>query len=236
MKLGLGLGINARAENLEGMGGFAITDVSNLELWLQFNTGQGAITDGIQWNDQSGNNRHASQTVDAQEGGGFSGGAWTTDSGNQDNLDLASTFTDANAYHVFMVFDFSEENSETVITSIDNTSFIRFAQSSSATAYKMKNGGTVANITLSEGIGTSKVIAEVSRDSGNSIRISKNGSVIGTGTGAGTFNFQQIGASSGGSAPTTAAIYEVVIFSDSLSGADATLVRNNIASRNSITI
>jgi hypothetical protein len=236
MKLALGLGINQRAENLEGMGGFAITDVSNLELWLQFNTGQGAITDGIQWNDQSGNNRHASQTVDAQEGGGFSGGAWTTDSGNQDNLDLASTFTESGDYHIFMVFDFSEENSETVISSIDNTSFIRFAQSSTPTAYKTKHGGTVANVTLSTGIGTSKVLAEVTRDSGNDLRILKNGDAIGTGTGAGTFNFQQIGASSGGSAPTTAAIYEVVIFSSTLSSADVTNVRNDIADRNGITL
>ena len=135
-----------------------------------------------------------------------------------------------------MVFDFSEENSETVISSIDNSSFIRFAQSSTPTAYKTKHGGTVANVTLSTGIGTSKVLAEVTRDSGNDLRILKNGDSIGTGTGAGTFNFQQIGASSGGSAPTTAAIYEVVIFSSTLSSADATNVRNDIADRNSITL
>ena len=107
MKLALGLGINARAENLEGMGGFAITDVDGLELWLKFDEGQGAITDGIQWNDSSGNERHASQTAEAQEGSGFSGGAFVTDAGSQDNLDFASTFSDAGDYHVFMVYDLS---------------------------------------------------------------------------------------------------------------------------------
>ena len=234
MKLALTMGINSRRENLEGMAAFAITDVSNLELWLQFNTGQGAITDGIQWNDQSGNNRHASQTIDAQEGGGFSGGAWTTDAGSTDNLDLASTFTDAGDYHVFMVLDLSEESNETFLSSVDNSSFMRFAQGGTATAFKMKNGGTVSNITLSTGIGTSKVLVEVTRDSGNDLRILKNGDSIGTGTGAGTFNFQQIGTSSNGL--TSAEIYEVVIFSSTLSATNVTNVRNDIADRNSITL
>lgn len=234
MKLALGLGINQRAENLEGMGGFAITDVSGLELWLKFNEGQGTITDGIQWDDSSGNNRHASQTTDAQEGSGFSGGAFVTDADNNDNLDFASTFTDAGDYHVFMALELSEEDSETFISSVDNSSFMRFAQSNTPTAFKMKNGGTVGNITMSSGFGTDKAIAEVTRDSSNGVKVAKNGSVLGTATVAGTFSFEQIGQTSAGI--TTGKIFEVVVFSKALTGTELTDVRNDIADRNSITI
>tara|TARA_R100000654_G_scaffold14456_1_gene31133 strand:- start:23482 stop:24183 length:702 start_codon:yes stop_codon:yes gene_type:complete len=233
MKLALGLGINARAENLEGMGGFAITDVNDLELWLKFNEGQGTITDGIQWNDSSGNNRHASQTIDVQEGSGFIGGAFVTDSNNKDNLDFASTFSVAGDYHVFIVLDLSEEDSETFISSVDNTSFFRFAQSNVPTAFKMKNGGTVGNITLSSGIGLTKVIAEVSRDS-NDVRVIRNGVSLGTQSVSGTFSFEQLGTTS--SSLTTAKVFEVVIFSKLLSVTEGNNVRNDIADRNGITI
>tara|TARA_B100000519_G_scaffold159213_1_gene140924 strand:- start:33 stop:719 length:687 start_codon:yes stop_codon:yes gene_type:complete len=212
---------------------FNINDLSP-ELWLAFNTGQGAITDGIQWNDQSGNNRHASQTTDAQEGDGFSGGAFVTDAGSQDNLDFAITFNMTGAYHVFMVLNLSEESNESFLTSIDNASFMRFGQGGSATAYRMKNGGTTVNITLSSGFGTTKAIAEVTRDSSNNIRVLKNGAALGSGSGSGTFAVEQIGSSSNGL--TSAEIHEVVIFDESLSSANATLVRNDIASRTSISI
>jgi|TARA_R100000482_G_scaffold124749_1_gene78814 hypothetical protein len=216
--------------------GFAITDIETLKVWFKFNTGQGAIADGIQWDDSSGNNNHASQTADAQEGSGFSGGGFVTDSDNNDNLDFSTTFTDSGDYHVFMVLDLSEENSETFISSADNTSFMRFAQGGTAEAFRMKNGGTTLNITLSSGFGTTKAIAEVTRNSSNVVRVLKNGVSLGSGTGSGTFGFEQIGASSGASSLTTATIFEVVIFSSALSSADATKVRNDIADRNSISL
>jgi len=211
-------------------------NINNLspELWLAFNTGQGAITDGIQWNEQSGNNRHASQTTDAQEGSGFADGAFVTDAGSQDNLDLASTFNLASDYHIFVVLNLSEESNETFVSSVDNSSFIRFAQGGSAAAYRMKNGGTTLNITLSSGFGTTKAIAEISRDGSNGIRVIKNGSSLGTGTGSGTFGFQQIGTSSNG--VTSGEIHEVVVFGSKLSDADATLVRSDIAKRTSISL
>ena len=98
----------------------------------------------------------------------------------------------------------------------------------------MKNGGTTLNITLSSGFGTTKAIAEISRDGSNGIRVIKNGSSLGTGTGSGTFGFQQIGTSSNG--VTSGEIHEVVVFGSKLSDADATLVRSDIAKRTSISL
>ena len=62
----------------------------------------------------------------------------------------------------------------------------------------------------------------------------KNGVSLGSGTGSGTFGFEQIGTSS--NSLTSATIFEVVIFSSALSSADATKVRNDIADRNSISL
>jgi len=228
--LGLGNSIISGAALNE----FTIDSLDDLELWLKFNTGQGAITDGIQWNDQSGNSRHASQTTDAQEGSGFSGGAFVTDASSSDNLDLASAFDLDGEYHIFVVLNLSEESNETFVSSVNNTSFIRFAQGGTAAAFRMKNGGTTANITLSEGFGTSKAIAEVSRDGSNGLRVLKDGDSLGTATGTGTFRFEQVGTSSNGI--SSGEIHEVVVFSSALSSGDAALVRNNIATRCSITL
>ena len=227
--LGLGNSITGGA----ALSAFNINDLSP-KLWLAFNTGQGAITDGIQWDDQSGNGSHASQTIDAQEGDGFSGGAFVTDAGSQDNLDFGVTFNMTGAYHVFMVLNLSEESNESFLSSVDNASFMRFGQGGDNTSYRMKNGGTTVNISLSSGFGTDKAIAEVTRDSSNGIRVIKNGVALGSGTGAGTFAVEQIGSSSNGL--TSAEIHEVVIFDSSLSTANATLVRNDIANRTSISI
>ena len=213
---------------------FAITDIESLKQWFKFNTGQIAITDGIQWNDSSGNNLHASQTLDAQEGAGFSGGGFVCDAGSQDNLDFSTVYTDDSDYHVFMVLDLAEESNETFISSVDNSSFMRFGQGGTAEAFRMKNGGTTLNITLSSGFGTTKAIAEVTRNTSNVVRVLKNGVSLGSGTGSGTFGFEQLGSSANGL--TSATIFEVVIFSSALSSADATNVRNDIADRNSISL
>ena len=218
---------------------FSINDLSP-KVWLAFNTGQTTLdSDGdgdadVQWNDQSGNGSHARQSTDAQEGDGFVGGAFVSDAGSQDNLDFATTFSSTGAYHVFMVLDLSEESNETFISSVDNTSFMRFAQGGTATSFRMKNGGTTVNITLSEGFGTTKAIAEVSRSADNAIRVFKNGVGLGSGTGTGTFDYEQIGSSSNGM--TSAGIHEVVIFNEKLTDANATLVRNDIANRTSISL
>ena len=227
--LGLGNSITGGA----ALSAFNINDLSP-KLWLAFNTGQVAITDGIQWNDQSGNGSHASQTTDAQEGDGFSGGAFVCDAGSQDNLDFAVTFNMTGAYHVFMVLNLAEESNETFLSSVDNASFMRFGQGGTAEDFRMKNGGTTVNITLSQGFGTTKAIAEVSRNADNGIRVIKNGVGLGAGTGAGTFDYEQIGSSSNGM--TSAGIHEVVIFNEILTDANATLVRNDIANRTSISI
>jgi len=76
---------------------FSLTDISNLELWLQNNIGLSADTGKVQtWKDSSGNLNHATQTnTDYQAN--FSGGGLDFEEGETDHYDLASTITIAQA-------------------------------------------------------------------------------------------------------------------------------------------
>ena len=53
-----------------------------------------------------------------------------------------------------MVLDLSQESNETFLSSVDNSSFMRFGQGGTSEDFRMKNGGTTLNITLSSGFGT----------------------------------------------------------------------------------
>ena len=235
MKLALGLGINARAENLEGMGGFNINNLSP-QIWLAFNTGQGNIADGIRWNDQSTNENHASQTNDDHEGA-FSSGFYRTDAGANDHLEFATQVDLTGAYYVFMAIDLSEQTDEPFLSSTNSsTSFMRLGQGSD-TNFRLRHN-TASNqidISMSAAFGTDLAIFEVKRDQSNNITVFKNGTQVGTASSqAGTFEANQISAHSNGL--SSANIAEVVVFNKLISSGDATNVRNDIADRNSITL
>lgn len=233
--LGLGLGCNTSAARAVG-GDFNIADVSGIAVWLKYNTGQGSITDGIQWNDQSSNGNHASQTVDAQEGS-FSGGAYVTDAGANDNLDFNTQINLPGSYHVFVVLDLSEQTNEGVLSSSNSsTSFMRLGQGNATTLRLRHNtSSNQANISMSEAFGTTKAIFEATRDSSGNVTIYKNGTSIGTAASqAGTFELNQISAQSNGL--SSAEIHEVVVFTTDLSSGDATSIREDIAARNSVTL
>ncbi len=216
---------------------FTIDQVSGLNLWLKFDTGQGTITDGIEWRDSSGNDNHASQTTDAQEGAGFSEGAFVTDSGNQDNLDLTSDIDLTGSYSIFIALDLSEQTNETLLSSVNNASFLRFAQGGTNTKYRMKHSGTATSpldITITA-LGLDFCVVCIRRDASNSNRISirKDGSEIidpeVTATGAGTFSLEQVGTTSNGA--TSAKIYEVAVYNEYLSDESATKIEDAIEKR-----
>ena len=212
---------------------FSINDLEP-EVWLAFDSGQGAITDGIQWNDQSNNENHASQTVNAQEGA-FSSGVYRTDAGSNDNLDFSSQINLTGAYHVFMAINLSEQTNETFLSSTNSsTSFMRLGQGSSTTMRLRQNtSSNQADISMSVAFGTDLALIEVLRDSSNDIKIIRNSTQVGTASSqSGTFEANQISAHSNGL--SSAMINEVVIFSKSLTTDEATSVRNDIATRNSI--
>jgi len=232
---GLGLNIGVGSPKVRG-GAFSITDVSNLQLWLAFNKGQGAIESGLQWSDSSGNSNNARQTNNDHEGA-FSGGAYRTDAGANDHLEFTSLINLTGAYHVFMAIDLSEQTNETFLSSTNSsTSFMRLGQGSSTNLRLRQN--TASNqddITMSVAFGTNLALIEILRDSSNDVRVIRNGTQVGTSSSqAGTFEAGQISAHSNGL--SSANIHEVVIFSSSLSSGDATNVRNDIISRCSISI
>ena len=107
MKLGLGLGINQRAENLETMGAFSPADISGLQTWYKHKTGITADgSDNVQeWLDSSGNSNDLTQTsAGARPAYNASTGAITPAS--QDFLTFDSALN-LGAFCYFMVAEFN---------------------------------------------------------------------------------------------------------------------------------
>ena len=232
----LSLSLNIGLGSPRVRSGFAITDVSGLQLWLKFNEGQVTLEDGLKWSDSSGNDNNATQSTDDHEGA-FASGFYRTDAGANDHLEFTSQINLTGAYHVFMVIDLSEQTNETFLSSTNSsTSFMRLGQGSDTTfRIRQNTASNQADITMSAAFGTDKAIFEVTRDGSNAIRALKNGAQVGTASSqAGTFEANQISAHSNGL--SSAQIAEVVIFNTILNSATATKVRNDIADRNSLSI
>ena len=232
--LSLGLKIGIGSTRVQS--GFAITDVSGLQLWLKFNEGQVTTDDGLKWSDSSGNSNHATQTTDSHEGA-FASGFYRTDANANDHLEFTSQIDLTGAYHVFMVIDLSEQTNETFLSSTNSsTSFMRLWQGSDTTfRIRQNTSSNQADISMSEAFGTDKAIFEVTRDGSNDISALKNGSQVGTASSqTGTFEANQISAHSAGL--SSAQIGEVLIFNTILDSATATKVRNDVADRNSLSI
>jgi len=115
MKFGLGLGINQRAENLEGMGGFDISNVSGLQRWYKFQTGITLNGSNVsKWDDQSGNNVHLTQSTATQQPSYNSGNLGfdrVNDKMSMDSNIALTTFT------IFMVIstDTTSSNNQTLL-------------------------------------------------------------------------------------------------------------------------
>jgi len=239
MKLGMGSSlskaINSDAAVAINSAVFSINDLLP-NLWLAFNTNQISIEGGLQWGDSSANENNARQTNNDHEGA-FSSGTYRTDAGANDHLEFLSTINLTGAYHVFMAIDLSEQTNETFLSSANSsTSFMRLGQGSSTTLRLRHNtSSNQADITMSVAFGTDLALIEVARDSSNDVKVIRNGTQVGTASSqAGTFEAQQISAHSNGL--SSAQIHEVVIFAKALSSEQATSVRNDIITRNSISV
>ena len=123
MKLGFGLGINQRAENLESMSGFSIDSLSGLVAWYPFNTGHTLDGDAlVAWADASGNSRTLTNT-------GATNKRPTVESGRINWGDVPNSFMDiqngaipnSRAFSLFFVVEFAVANA-TAISRILNGS------------------------------------------------------------------------------------------------------------------
>tara|TARA_R100001443_G_scaffold22242_2_gene34424 strand:+ start:4662 stop:5441 length:780 start_codon:yes stop_codon:yes gene_type:complete len=149
MKFALGLGINARAENLETMGAFDIGNLDDLVTWFKFNTNISTAdrdSDGdndITWTSSHTDARTASQTTDLQEPTTTSG--YIDFDGSEDNLDLSSQLT-LTQFTMFLAIDFGSLSNETVLGKTNDADmFLRFGYQTNAAKFRFRRGDAATN-------------------------------------------------------------------------------------------
>lgn len=233
MKLALTMGINSRRENLEGMGGFSLTDVDNLQVWLQNNTGitlNGALVS--QWADQSGNNNLARQTTETNQPTASGGGI---DLDGTDNFMTLNTALNLSAFTIFAVIDLDDTTLETLIGNGTNgDDFFRL----SGTTWTIRTEGSSFQTTLTTSAGTDKYLLTLYADVGASATryyLEDDGTAESNNTiDNKTFTVKDIGRNSANAQFFNGKIYEFVIYGDELSAANRELVEADIMTRNSL--
>ena len=235
--LGLGNSITGGAA-LEDA--FSLTDVSGLQLWLK-NGGSQTLNSGniSQWNDDSGNNNHATQSSASFQPQADGGGALFD--GSDDRFDLTSDIV-LNAFHVFIVLETDTTSDETFLGGAAGE-FLRIRTS---TQFRMKANNVLADKNFDSGdtwSANNKALVEVIRTDADALDVFVDGvnftattSVSGTGNdaSANALTLSQVGTQLNNSATTDGHIYECVIFNVPITGGDLTNVRNDINTRNGL--
>ena len=236
--LGLGITISKAIKPLDA---FSIDSISGLELWLKFDTGITTVSDKVsQWNDQSGNDRHAKQAVPSRRPA-YSSGDIDFD-GTDDRFDFDAEFS-VNEFTIAVVIDPQQASptNESILGKGAND-FLRVHQGGQSDRVFMKaNAVSMDQDVLTENLPTDKFLLVVTRDTGSTANaeVRVNGAVK-TDETADDFDSTQaldiktIATSGGGLNPFDGLINEVVIYDSALSGDDLTNVENDIMTRNSI--
>ena len=218
---------------------FSLDNISGLTLWLKNDTGVTAA----QWNDSSGNGNHAVQTTEDDQGALEDGGIAFP---GAKNMDLTTKIT-LDSFTVFMSIEPDNASSMSMIGDADGSDFIRINQSAS-NEFRSKRAVNTLDTNISHSTdfsfegngGIERFITMFRQEDDNTIDIGVNADIdsfsVANSTGS-NMDFEHIGsqtAAIGNSFVGT--IYEVAIYNSNLSAADATLVRENMASRTGITL
>jgi len=223
---------------------FDITTVSNLEVWLK-NGGTQTLNSGniSQWNDESGNNNHAVQTTASFQPQADGGGALLD--GSDDRFDLTSSLS-LERFHLFIVLDLDNLTNQTLIGKSDNSgNFIRITDADGY-RHKARNGVETVIFDYTSGKTLSadtKFMYEVTRTSDSEVEVFRNNgehlnetpaSGSNSSAPANTFAIDQVFTQRNNSTNINGHVFEIAIFSEALSGADLTNVRNDILTRNGL--
>jgi len=148
MSLGLGVGFY-------GLGGSDVVSklspigiaAGNLAMWLQFDTGitSNESDEVSKWNDQSGNNRHASQGTDANKAA-LSNGALDFERDNSDHYDFTKIdIADNGGFCVAVVVTRESDTSGCLLS--DNASELFQINNTSTLRVKTRNNTTATDTT-----------------------------------------------------------------------------------------
>ena len=234
--LGLGNSITSGAALDE----FSIADVSGIQTWLKFNTGQSDDGDRIIWADSSGQGNPiddaSAGTNDVVE---FTSGALHLKqdvSGTPPEANFTTEIDLTGAFTIFMVLDVADDlNAETILQG-SGTNFFRMSHGDQDTKFRFKFGGVSDSIPIaSTAPSTSKALFRFQRDGSNNVDFFEDDTSLGGAfpiTASGTFSIIRLGATA--ATAIGAKFFEVVIFNELVSDANIALIEADIKNRNSL--
>jgi hypothetical protein len=219
---------------------FSLSDISGLQLWLK--NGEGVTA--AQWDDSSGNSNHATQSESAKQGAVEDGGIDFNQGSN--HMDFTSTIT-TSTFTAFVAMEPDTSGSMTFLSSTNAADLIRINQSAD-NEFRTKRAANSLDLIVSHSTdfsfegngGVERFIVMFRQEGDNTVTLGVNADLdnfaLANSTGA-NFNFEVLGSQgSGGANAFNGTIYEVAIYNEVLSASDATLVREDIASRVGITL
>ena len=238
----LGLGNRIISSQNPSTGGFSLTDVSGLQLWLK-NGGDQTLNSGniSQWNDDSGNNNHATQSTASFQPQADGGGALLD--GSDDRLDLTSDIA-LQQFHMFFVLDLDGLVNETLFGNSGNNGQFSRIQDSNTYRHKFNNSNEIKVFDYASGKTVStgtKFLYEFFRDS-DSIEVFVDGDAF-TPVSSGandsdpsshTVTINQLFTQQNNASNLDGHVFEVAMFNAVLTGSDLTNVRNDINTRNGL--
>ena len=235
----LGISNTTSSSGNRPLSAFSIADVSGIQTWLKFNTGQSDDGDRIIWADSSGQGNPiddaSAGTNDKVE---FTGGALhlKQDVGGAPEANFTTEMDLTGAFTIFMVLDVADDlNAETVLQG-SGTNFFRFAHGDVDTKFRFKFGGVSDSAPVAATApSASKALFRIERDGSNNVDFFEDDTSLGGGfpvSAAGTFSIIRLGATL--STAIGAKFFEVVIFNELVSDANIALIEADIKDRNSL--
>tara|TARA_R100000030_G_scaffold90293_3_gene74892 strand:- start:505 stop:1230 length:726 start_codon:yes stop_codon:yes gene_type:complete len=239
----LGLSNIASSSGNRPLSEFSIANVSGIQTWLKFNTGQSDDGDRIIWADSSGQGNPiddaSSGTNDRVE---FTGGALhlkQVDGSTYPEANFNSEIVLTGAFTIFVVVDVDDDlNAESIFqgSASSGSNFFRFAHGNVDAKFRFIFDGTSSIITASTAPSASKALFRISRDGSNNVDFFEDDTSLGGGfpaSNSGTFRILRLGSTSSASA-IGAKFFEVVIFNELVSDSDIALIEADIKDRNSL--
>tara|TARA_Y100001973_G_C5171008_1_gene319074 strand:+ start:889 stop:1575 length:687 start_codon:yes stop_codon:yes gene_type:complete len=213
--------------------GFSITDVDDLLVWLQNNTGITLNGSNVSaWADSSGNNNVARQTTETNQPLADGGGI---DLDGTDNFMTLDTALNLNGFTIFAVIDLDDTTLETLLGNGTNgDDFFRL----NGSAWTLRTEGSSFQGNMATTAGTAKYLLTLTTEVGGSAtryKLEANGTqesaIILDNQ---TFTVKDIGRNSANAQFFNGKLYELAIYGDELSAANRELVEANIMSRNGL--
>ncbi len=179
------LGLGSTIISSPKLGAFNIADVSGIQTWLKFNTGQTDDGDRITWNDSSGQgnpiNDASAGTNDRVE---FTGGALhlkQLDGSTHPEANFTTEIDLTGAFTIFMVIDVADDlNTETILQG-SGTNFFRMSHGNVDTTFRYKFAGNDNIVSASTAPSTSKALFRFSRNGSNEFDVFEDNTSLGGG-------------------------------------------------------